>query len=108
MTIVKNFTLSILVIFLLFGCSQKQQSSSTKPLISSTTGKAEMPKTIILGTVYDVFNERYDTDKEFQAIFDRDIKLIKETGINTILPFPLGEWEGSTKTQKWGRSDYTN
>ncbi len=106
MIIVKNFALSILVIFLLFGCSQKQQNSSVKPLVSSTTGKAEMPKTIMLGTVYDVFNERYDTDKEFQTIFDRDIKLIKETGINTILPFPLGEWQGSTKTQKWGRSDY--
>jgi beta-galactosidase len=65
-----------------------------------------MPNTIMLGTVYDVFNERYDTDKEFQAIFNRDIKLIKETGINTILPFPLGEWQGSTKTQKWDRSDY--
>ncbi len=106
MKMVNKSAWSILLVFLLFGCSQKQENSSVKPLVSSTTGKPEMPKTIILGTVYDVFNERYNTDEEFQSIFDRDIKLIKETGINTVLPFPLGEWEGSTKTQKWERSDY--
>jgi len=106
MKLISKPTWGFILVFLVFGCNQKQEHSYKKPLVSNKTGKAEMPNTIMFGTVYDVFNERYDTDKEFQAIFNRDIKLIKETGINTILPFPLGEWQGSTKTQKWDRSDY--
>jgi len=52
----------------------------------SLYAQPQMPQTIIFGTVYDVFHERYDTDKEYQEIVTRDIKLIKSTGINTVLP----------------------
>jgi len=72
----------------------------------SLYAQPQMPQTIIFGTVYDVFHERYDTDKEYQEIVTRDIKLIKSTGINTVLPFPLGQWDVHTKKQKWERSDF--
>jgi len=75
-------------------------------LVNGICAQQKMPKTIIFGTVYDVFHERYNTDKEYQEIVTRDIELIKSTGINTVLPFPLGQWDVHTKKRKWERSDF--
>ena len=67
---------------------------------------AQMPKTIIIGTVYDIFNEEFDTDYEFFKQVDKDIALMKDSNIEYIMIFPLGCWDTATKQLKWERTDY--
>lgn len=103
---IKKLVFSLAVLFVLFGFSQKPESSNTEPLVSGKGDKAEMPETIIFGAVYNVFHERFDTDEEFFEKVNYDMEFIKSTGINTVMPFPLGQWDVHTKKRKWERSDY--
>jgi beta-galactosidase GanA len=72
----------------------------------STTCVAQMPKDIIVGTVYNVFNEEYPTDRDFFSEVDRDVNLMKESNINHVMIFPMGEWDPATKKLDWARTDY--
>jgi beta-galactosidase len=65
-----------------------------------------MPKTIIIGTVYDIFNEEFSSDKEFFKQVDKDIALMKASNIEYVMIFPLGNWDPLTKNLKWERTDY--
>ncbi|GEM_PF-2512541 len=67
---------------------------------------AQMPKTIIIGTVYDIFNEEFVTDYEFFKQVDKDIALMKDSNIEYVMIFPLGCWDTATKHLKWERTDY--
>jgi beta-galactosidase len=65
-----------------------------------------MPKKIIIGTVYDVFNEEFTSDKQFFDQVDKDISLMKSSNIDYVMLFPLGNWDPDTKKLKWERTDY--
>jgi beta-galactosidase len=65
-----------------------------------------MPRTIIIGTVYDIFNEEFASDKEYFAQVDKDIALMKASNIEYVMIFPLGNWDPVTRHLKWERTDY--
>jgi len=75
-------------------------------LFSTLLCYAQMSKTIIIGTVYDIFNEEFASDKEFFEQVDRDIPLMKASNIQYVMIFPLGNWDPITKHLKWERTDY--
>jgi beta-galactosidase len=75
-------------------------------LFSTILCYAQMPKKIIIGTVYDIFNEEFASDKEFFEQVDRDIALMKASNIEYVMIFPLGNWDPITKHLKWERTDY--
>jgi beta-galactosidase len=64
------------------------------------------PRTIIVGTVYDPFHEQFETDGDFFARADRDIALMKESGINHVMVFPMGQWDPVSRRHLWTRTDY--
>jgi beta-galactosidase len=75
-------------------------------LFSTMLFYAQMPKTIIIGTVYDIFNDEFTSDKEFCQQVDKDIALMKASNIQYVMIFPLGNWDPTTKHLKWERTDY--
>lgn len=67
---------------------------------------AQMSKTIIVGTTYNIFHEEFSNDKDFFKQVDVDIPLIKKININHIMIFPMNQWNQSTKKISWKRTDY--
>ena len=76
-------------------------------LLISGTAKAQLPeKTIIIGTVYNIFHEEYPTDQDFFKEVDRDIALMKASHINHVMIFPMSQWNIDTRQLLWKRTDY--
>ncbi|MCK5137115.1 MAG: beta-galactosidase [Bacteroidales bacterium] len=71
-----------------------------------TSAQTKMPETIIYGTVYNVFHDRYASDDIYKSVVDKDIRAIKDANMNIIMPFPFGQWDVETKKQDWKRTDY--
>ena len=68
---------------------------------------AQLPeKTIIIGTVYNIFHEEYPTDQGFFKEVDRDISLMKASDITHVMIFPMSQWNTDTKQLMWKRTDY--
>lgn len=65
-----------------------------------------MPKTIIIGTAYNIFHEEFATDQEFFSQVDRDISLMKASHVNHVMVFPMSQWDPVTKQLLWTRTDY--
>ena len=68
---------------------------------------AQLPeKTIIVGTVYNIFHEEYPTDQDFFKEVDRDISVMKASDITHVMIFPMSQWNTDTKQIIWKRTDY--
>lgn len=68
--------------------------------------QVKMPESIIYGTVYNIFHDRYQNDEVYQSFIDKDIQAIKDANFNLVMPFPFGQWDMETKQQDWTRTDY--
>jgi beta-galactosidase GanA len=75
-------------------------------LFTMMTSFAQQQKTIMLGSVYNIFHEEYPTDEDFFKEVDRDIPLMKESNINYVMVFPMNQWNTETKQLLWKRTDY--
>ncbi len=75
-------------------------------MLASTGVFASMPHSIIVGTVYNVFNEEFPTDQDYFREVDRDVSLMKSANINNVMIFPMGRWNPVTKNLDWTRTDY--
>lgn len=77
-------------------------------LVSTSLCSAElnMPEDIVFGAIYNLFHEEFDSDEDFQTRIDRDIPNIAEANLNTVMVFPMNQWDRETKTLEWGRTDY--
>ena len=75
-------------------------------ILFTTRCYAQMPHSIIIGTVYNVFNEEFPTNQDYFNEVDRDVALMKKTNINHVMIFPMGEWNPETKKLDWTRTDY--
>ena len=73
---------------------------------AATISLAQMPTTIFVGTVYNIFHEEFSTDEEFFQHVDRDIALMKESNITHVMIFPMSQWDPDTKQLLWKRTDY--
>ena len=73
---------------------------------AATISLAQMPTTIFVGTVYNIFHEEFATDEEFFRHVDRDIALMKESNITHVMIFPMSQWDPDTKQLLWKRTDY--
>ena len=67
---------------------------------------AQMPQTIVVGVVYNVFHEEYTTDQEFFKQVDHDVALMQSSNINHVMIFPMSQWDPKTKELSWKRTDY--
>jgi len=67
---------------------------------------AQVPEKIIVGTVYNIFHEEFETDQKFYDQVDRDISLMKESQIDHVLIFPMNQWDPNSKQLLWTRTDY--
>lgn len=74
--------------------------------VTNVNAQVKMPETIIYGTVYNIFHDRYATDDLYRSTVDKDIRAISEANMNLVMPFPFGQWDDETKKQDWGRTDY--
>jgi hypothetical protein len=73
----------------------------------SSISMAQLPeKTIVVGTVYNIFHEEYPTDQDFFKEADRDIALMKASNITHVMIFPMSQWNTDTKQLMWKRTDY--
>lgn len=72
----------------------------------SATGQAQMPESIIDGTVYSIFNEEFPTNQDYFREVDKDIGLMSKSDITHVMIFPMGEWNADTKKLDWTRTDY--
>ena len=68
--------------------------------------KAQSTETIIIGTVYNIFHDEFETDEAFFKQVDRDIANMKDAHINHVLIFPMSQWDPETKQLLWERTDY--
>ena len=75
-------------------------------LLSVSFVMAQPPKTIIVGTVYNVFHEEYPSNEAFFLQVDQDVSRMKAAGINHVMIFPMGQWDPETKQLVWKRTDY--
>jgi len=75
-------------------------------LSAATISLAQMPTTVFVGTVYNIFHEEFATDEEFFKQVDRDIALMKESNITYVMIFPMSQWDPDTKQLLWKRTDY--
>jgi beta-galactosidase GanA len=66
----------------------------------------QVPKTIIVGTVYNIFHDEYPTDQDFFNEVNKDIPLMRESNINHIMIFPMSQWNVSTHKLRFARTDY--
>lgn len=66
----------------------------------------QMPERIIYGTVYNLFHEEYGSDEQYQKVVTEDIRAMKDANLNTVLIFPMSEWNTETKKLKWERTDF--
>ncbi|MEQ6118392.1 beta-galactosidase [Reichenbachiella sp. MALMAid0571] len=73
---------------------------------NQSIAQVEMPETIVYGTVYNIFHDRFDTNEAFYKAVDKDMKNIKDANFNLVMPFPFGQWDTSIKQQSWERTDY--
>lgn len=73
---------------------------------NNVAGQLEMPDKIIFGTVYNLFHEEYNEDEDYRRAVHEDITAIKEANLNTVLIFPMSEWNTDTKELKWDRTDF--
>lgn len=71
-----------------------------------SNAQVEIPQTIVYGTVYNIFHDRYSSDQDFFNAVDQDIKGIKDANLNLVMPFPFGQWDAETKQQVWTRTDH--
>ncbi len=75
--------------------------------VLTAVSMAQIPgKTIIIGTVYNIFHEEYPTDQDFFKRVDRDISLMKASNITHIMIFPMSQWNTDTKQLLWTRTDH--
>ena len=74
--------------------------------LSTVLCYSQIPDKIIIGTVYDIFNEEFSSDKQYFEQVDKDIALMKASNIEYVMIFPLGNWDPATKTLKWEHTDY--
>ncbi len=68
--------------------------------------QVKMPESIIYGTVYNIFHDRYKTDDIYKSFVDKDIQAIKDANFNLVMPFPFGQWNAESQKQDWARTDY--
>lgn len=63
-------------------------------------------KTVIVGTVYNIFHDEFETDQEFYTQIDQDFSNMKAANISHVLIFPMSQWNPDTKQLLWERTDY--
>ena len=84
----------------------KLAMSSVVYFSAATISLAQMPPTIFVGAVYNIFHEEFATDEEFFQQVDKDIALMKESNITHVMIFPMNQWDPDTKQLLWTRTDY--
>lgn len=70
------------------------------------SAQLHMPERIIYGTVYNLFHDEYTTDKAYQEAVSLDIKAMKSANLNTVLIFPMSQWNTQSRELKWERTDF--
>ena len=65
-----------------------------------------VPDKIIVGTVYNIFHEEYETDRQFFDQVDKDICSMKDANIDHVLIFPMSQWDPESKRLMWKRTDH--
>jgi beta-galactosidase len=91
----------LLLAFPVFSGSNKAPQSGTK-----TPDEVKVFPTMVLGTVYNYFQEEYASDEEFFKQVDHDIPLMKSCNIKYVMINPMFEWDVDKKQRKWERTDY--
>ena len=66
----------------------------------------DLTRSIVVGTVYNIFHEEFPTDEDFFKEVDRDIETMKICHITHLMIFPMGQWNPETKLLDWSRTDY--
>lgn len=61
---------------------------------------------LVIGVVYNIFHEDFPTDQAFFAQVDRDIPAIAAAHFRYVMIFPLSQWDPSSRSLRWVRSDY--
>ena len=84
----------------------KFASAFSLTLLTVCVSFAQLPQSIIVGTVYNIFHEEFATDEEFFHQVDKDVALMKESNITHVMIFPMSEWDPETKQLRWTRTDY--
>jgi len=74
--------------------------------ISFLHAQVKMPDRIVFGAIYNLFHEQFITDKDFFNRVDRDILNMKNVNLNTVMVFPMNQWDKQTKKLLWTRTDY--
>ncbi len=97
-----NEVLLSLLLLLAIPCYSENNAGSNSPADPQVK---VFPK-MVIGTVYNYFNEEYPTDEDFYKQVDHDIALMKECNINYVMINPMFRWDVDTKERKWERSDY--
>lgn len=95
----------ILISFLLLfaiPCYSGNNSGSNPPADT----KVKVFPTMVIGTVYNYFEEEYPTDEDFFKQVDYDVALMKTCNINYVMINPMFQWDVDKKVRKWERTDY--
>lgn len=75
-------------------------------LALSFDGQAQrIPETIVYGTVYNIFHDRFSTDEVFSRTVAEDMRNIRQANFNLVMPFPFGQWNVETRQPDWERTD---
>jgi hypothetical protein len=93
-----------LLLLTLAGYSGNNKSSSSGTQTPAPSVK-RFP-TMVLGAVYNYFQEEYPTDQDFFKQVDHDVALMKSCNINYVMINPMFEWDVDKKIRKWERTDY--
>lgn len=101
----------LLSLLLLLTVSSNSGSNESNPVRSKETvmpvaHSVKVLQSMVLGTVYNYFEEEYPTDEAFYKQVDYDIALMKACNINYVMINPMFEWNADTKQRQWERTDY--
>ena len=83
-----------------------EKDSPAKGSATSAASSIKVFPGMVLGTVYNYFNEEYATDADFFKQVDRDVAMMKACNINYVMINPMFRWDVDKKERKWERTDY--
>ena len=83
-----------------------EKSSPSKEAVTPADQQVKVLPKMVIGTVYNYFEEEYPTDEAFFKQVDHDIALMKTCNINYVMINPMFQWDVDTKQRKWERTDY--
>ena len=104
---INEILLSLLLLLAIPGYpGNNEKNSPSKETAMPAAPQVKVFPTMVIGTVYNYFEEEYATDEDFFKQVDHDIALMKTCNINYVMINPMFQWDVDTKKRKWERTDY--